>query len=193
MTNNSLFIYVLQLKGGKYFVGSSNSTPSTSLFLLDYEWLRTYPPFLIKHIFENCSVFDEIKYLFEMMDKYGVENVRGECLLDRELMEMELRLLKKLSYGLTGKCVVCGDDEHKIENCEYEIWNRFHQECLICKSPLHLINECPQITSQHLETEFLNDNVSISSLESHQTTELIPENPSWFQSIHSYIVNNFIL
>ena len=75
-----VYIYVLKLIKGKYYVGKT----SNPRFRLDNhfnkngsEWTRVYKPINIHQIIPDCDDYDEDKYTIKTMEKYGINNVRG--------------------------------------------------------------------------------------------------------------------
>ena len=75
-----VFIYILQLTQGKYYVGKTENPK----FRLDSHfksggcaWTKKYKPQQIIALFPDCDDFDEDKFTLKYMSKYGIDNVRG--------------------------------------------------------------------------------------------------------------------
>jgi hypothetical protein len=75
-----VFIYILQLKNNKYYVGKTNN-PTYRLenhFAENgAEWTKKYKPIKLVKIIPNCDDYDEDKYTRICMDEHGINNVRG--------------------------------------------------------------------------------------------------------------------
>jgi hypothetical protein len=83
-----VYIYILQLEQGKYYVGKTIN-PS---FRLDSHfnsngsaWTKLYKPIKMIELIPNCDDYDEDKYTRMFMDKYGIDNVRGGSFVSVEL------------------------------------------------------------------------------------------------------------
>jgi predicted GIY-YIG superfamily endonuclease len=117
MTTN---IYVLKLKGGKYYVGKSNDPMSRyeeHLTGSGSSWTRKYKPIGVEKIISNCSPFDEDKVTKEMMAKYGIENVRGGAYVTESLDEIQEEALRREIWGAQDRCTACGRKGHFVANC----------------------------------------------------------------------------
>lgn len=80
-----VFVYVLRLTDGKWFVGHTTDVAEKSLehFVIDdVEWKSMYKPLGVVETIDNCDVFDVTKWTLKYMAKYGIENVRGGCYRD---------------------------------------------------------------------------------------------------------------
>ena len=74
-----LYIYVLQLQNNKFYIGKT----SNPYFRFDNhfahngsEWTKQHKPINILELIPNCDDYDEDKYTYKYMDKYGIDNVR---------------------------------------------------------------------------------------------------------------------
>ena len=80
-----VFIYVLQLKEEKWYIGKTEH----SKFRIDTHFdtkgscfTKKYPPEEIYQIIPECDKYDEDKYVKKYMDKYGIDNklrMTGGC------------------------------------------------------------------------------------------------------------------
>ena len=79
-SNVMVFVYVLRLWGGKYYIGK---TENPNIRLTEHfnhagsAWTTKYSPVEIKEIISNCDSYDEDKFTIKYMSIYGVNNVRG--------------------------------------------------------------------------------------------------------------------
>ena len=147
----STSIYVLKLKGGKWYVGKSDNP------LKRYEqhlnghgssWTKLYSPISLEKTIQNASHFDEDKVTKEYMAKYGIDNVRGGSYCSVELDDFQMEVLNREIWGAQNKCTRCGRSTHFVKDCyaktdvngttlENEIWC-----CETCDTEFEDKNEC---------------------------------------------------
>ena len=78
LSKKMVCIYVLQLEGGKWYVGK---TDNPGMRLEDHkkghgsQWTRKYNPVKVKKIVPDCDEYDEDKYTL----KYMKETWNGKC------------------------------------------------------------------------------------------------------------------
>jgi len=123
-----LYIYILNLQQGKYYVGKTKNAG----FRLDSHfnsegsaWTKKYKPIKVEKLISNCDDYDEDKYTRIYMDKYGVDNVRGGSFVQVKLNDNTKEALNKMSNGTKDLCFKCGKKGHFARNCnkydcEYE-------------------------------------------------------------------------
>lgn len=122
-----LYIYVLKLIGGKYYVGKT-SNPDFRLnshFNSDgSEWTKIYKPIKVLKIKKNCDNYDEDKITRQYMDKYGIDNVRGGSFVSINLKKSDINTLEKMSNGTNNKCFNCGLKGHFANKCpnNFNVW-----------------------------------------------------------------------
>jgi len=113
-------IYILRLKGGKYYIGKSDNPMIRYKEHLDgtgSAWTKLHKPIAIDKIVENASNFDEDKYTKEYMAKYGIHNVRGGTYVTTVLDDFEVETLNREIWGAQNKCTKCGRSGHFVKDC----------------------------------------------------------------------------
>jgi predicted GIY-YIG superfamily endonuclease len=123
-----LWLYVLQLESGKYYVGT---TKDLSRRLEEHwsgidssAWTKKYPPVSDDvHITRNKTPLDEDAKVKELMLKYGIDNVRGgsysQCTLS---IDQILAINSELNHA-RGGCFKCHSQDHWAKDCTVSINN----------------------------------------------------------------------
>jgi hypothetical protein len=131
-----VFIYILQLQNGKYYVGKT-SNPSFRLeqhFNKDgSNWTKKYKPIKVFDIIPGCDDYDEDKYTIQYMEKYGILNVRGGSFCEIKLSDTNISTLNQIIRGVTDKCYICGRNDHFANDCKK----------FVEKNPLNEKCDCP--------------------------------------------------
>ena len=127
-----VFIYVLKLEQGKYYIGKTNKPQfrlNNHFNSNGSEWTKKYKPIKVLDIKKNCDNYDEDKYTRKYMDKYGINNVRGGSFVTIKLSDSEIDILKKMNNGTNDKCFICGKKGHFAKHCkEDEYFAEFCKE-----------------------------------------------------------------
>lgn len=179
-----VFIYILQLEQGKYYIGKTNNPQirlDSHFQSNGSEWTKKYKPINVLEIIPNCDDYDEDKYTIMYMDKYGINNVRGGSFTSIKLDESTHKHLNKMSNSVNNKCFNCGEEGHFANKCnkmdeedEYIIWCceycdkefddkdtcEYHEKyckkdvCFRCGRNGHYASSC--YATRHIKGYFLN-------------------------------------
>lgn len=136
-----VFIYILQLKDNKWYIGKTESSKfriDTHFDSKGSSFTKKYPPEEIYQIIPECDKYDEDKYVKKYMEKYGIDNVRGGSYSRLELTEEEKKYIQKELWGANDLCFICGED-HFIKDCpnnkdvkeEFKINNEYTIDTLL--------------------------------------------------------------
>jgi len=114
-----IYIYILRLENGKYYIGRSK----WPLKRIDdhrdksgSRWTTLHKVIDIIQIFEG-DVFDEDKYVKIYMNKYGIDNVRGGSYCREKLSYEDISALKKELQSVNDCCFRCGYNNHFAKSC----------------------------------------------------------------------------
>lgn len=115
-------IYILELENNKYYIGKTDDVSKR------YEqhvngngsyWTKINKPISIIKTIENCSVFDEDKYVKEYMFKYGINNVRGGTYNQIKINDDIIKFLENEFKTSNNLCYKCGGFDHFVEECTF--------------------------------------------------------------------------
>ena len=122
--HNVLYLYILKLKGDKYYVGTTEDL-SRRFYQhwsgLGSEWTKKYPPLEILTVSRDKTPLDEDHEVKKLMLIHGVDNVRGgsysQCNLNQEQF---LTLGRELNHG-RGGCFRCHSLDHWVKDCPVDV------------------------------------------------------------------------
>jgi hypothetical protein len=136
-----VFIYVLQLEKGKYYIGKTNNTKiriETHFNSNGSEWTKIYKPIQVYEVIPDCDDYDEDKITRKYMDKYGIDNVRGGSFSSVTLDKSTINVIEKMKSGTNDLCFKCGQSGHFANQCNYELI----YECIFCKNEFTSKKNC---------------------------------------------------
>jgi hypothetical protein len=118
----NVFIYVLELEQGKYYVGKTNDPQFRIQTHFNNNtggsvWTKRFKPVRVLELIPDCDDYDEDKYTKKYMDTYGIDNVRGGSFVSVELDSFTKEQLVKMSNGTNNRCFKCGEDTHFVKDC----------------------------------------------------------------------------
>lgn len=114
-------IYVLKLEDGKFYIGSTKK--SVDERFIEHctgrgsAWTRMFEPLQILEEHVAQTKFDEDNKVLEMMEQYGIENVRGGSHSQVELQKEEVEQIEKRLRHADNRCLGCGSYGHFIADC----------------------------------------------------------------------------
>lgn len=146
-------LYVLELRGGRYYVGSTNNLDrryAEHLAGQGSAWTARYPPTRIVQR-QRGNRFHEDAIVLTYMSRYGVENVRGGTYSSVELPRCRrAEIQRQLRHG-GNQCFNCGSSNHFAYRCpalgqqppEQEPQHqRRRVECIRCGRSSHTAEDC---------------------------------------------------
>ena len=139
-----VYIYVLQLEKGKYYIGKTTNPK----FRLEQhfnssgsQYTKKYIPQKVLKIIPNCDDYDEDKYTLKYMEQYGINNVRGGTFCQLKLDKDNLSTIKKMINSSSDKCYICGETGHFAKDCKQDDDNIL-EEFFITKTTKNTCNIC---------------------------------------------------
>ena len=115
-----LKIYVLRCQLEKYYIGKTTNFArryNEHLNGIGSEWTKKYPPIDVVEVVTNVDKYDEDKYVWKYMEKYGIDNVRGGSYSQIVLPKSLQMCAQRHINGASDLCFGCGCGGHFINNC----------------------------------------------------------------------------
>lgn len=114
-------IYILELKGGKYYIGT---TQNFTIRLAQHESGVNSAAWVVLHgynstvrTFAYAHKLDEDNEVKKMMMKYGINNVRGGSYSNVTLTNEQNKTLERELGHARNECFKCGRKDHYAKNC----------------------------------------------------------------------------
>lgn len=133
-----MFIYVLKLHDGKYYIGKTENLDTRLRAHYNgtgSSWTQKYPVVSTLETIETDDPYDEDKITLRYMEKYGVDNVRGGTFCRITLTVSEKNTIRQMLHGNADRCFRCGEQGHFVTDCShhtnsYEPWSHEEDERL---------------------------------------------------------------
>ena len=113
-------LYVLELEGGKYYVGQTKNLQKRFQEHVDGAgsvWTRKYAPLAIASSVALDGVLHEDRVTKELMLQHGIDNVRGGSYCRINLDDGQYNALTTELRSATGTCFECGLQGHFAAQC----------------------------------------------------------------------------
>jgi hypothetical protein len=113
-------IYVLRLAGGKWYVGKTHDPENRWRAHVNQSgsaWTRQFAPIELHLVKPMLSRHDEDTTTLDLMDKHGVDNVRGGAYVQLVLPAEQMREIQRRTALLDDACFGCGEKGHMITAC----------------------------------------------------------------------------
>ena len=122
-TKNKNNIYVLELKGGYYYVGKSTNVEERFKQHVmgdgkGSSWTSKHEPLKVLASYEQKTDFDEDNKTLEMMIKYGIDKVRGGSYTAVDLTDATKREIQKKLDTAKNTCYKCHKSGHFAKECK---------------------------------------------------------------------------
>ena len=116
-------IYLITTENEKFYIGSTSNDIDKRLEEHKYSntkgaiWLRKHKPIAITLLERTINPYCELQHTLDMMDKYGIDNVRGAeyCQLDLDVYQQSA-IIRSIRHA-QDRCMRCGWSNHKIAGC----------------------------------------------------------------------------
>lgn len=132
-----VIVYILGLEQEKYYVGKTDNIEERIANHFEGDgatWTQLYKIEYVLNIYENCDPYDEDKYTIQMMEKYGINNVRGGSFCQIQLSDSDIKTISKMINSIDDKCYLCGKQGHYITECIEKTWSSKIPSNLLIKS-----------------------------------------------------------
>ena len=153
-------LYVLELKHGKYYVGTTNNLQRRFQEHVDGTgsvWTRKYAPLGIERSVIVDGPLHEDRVTKELMLMHGIDNVRGGSYCRIDLDDGQYQSLTTELRSAAGVCFKCGRPGHFAAQCHVKdtskkterktqrhsrAGSKRHQGCFRCGRSGHFADTC---------------------------------------------------
>jgi hypothetical protein len=113
-------IYILELEGGKYYVGKSDFAEGRIQAHWNGKgssWTRLHRPIKVYGTYPTTDAFDEDTHTYRMMDMFGEDNVRGGSYCAVVLSHADRKNIRAKIASANDACLKCFEKGHFTSNC----------------------------------------------------------------------------
>ncbi len=114
-------LYILRLKQGKYYIGTTNKDVTDRLQEhmsgRGSAWTKKYKVLKLEKTIDNCDKYDEDKWTKIYMDRHGIENVRGGSYCEMTLKSESISCISREVNHANDRCLYCNKKGHFIRDC----------------------------------------------------------------------------
>lgn len=137
-----MFVYILSLTNNKYYVGR------TANVMKRYDehvsgngsvWTKLYQPIALLNVLDETDQFSELNVTLLCMRDYQVENVRGSCFTQITLEDSEISIIQKMISGIHDECYICKSTTHYMNQCPRRL---LAKKCDTCNETGHTSDSC---------------------------------------------------
>ena len=147
------FIYILKLKNAKFYIGKSRNQKTLANRLRNHfshggaVWTKRHRPIGVDKIINIIDEkFIEDRMVFEYMNRYGIDNVRGGSFCRVKLSVEEKNVIQRIINTEEDTCFICNSKKHMSNECN-QMKNKINQKFEKKKKKIVKLNCCQRITN----------------------------------------------